>query len=121
MSNFKVTTKWMLEQYNNYRKCFSSLPNDENVSFGLINSVRKVGYCRTMCFYNYKTCKYDKMVGTIFISTKFELTEEEAINVLVHEMIHLYLAHIGYPKAHHGYLFINEMDEINSKYNLNIT
>ncbi len=58
----------------------------------------------------------------ISFSECYDYTEEEFRNLMVHEMIHYYLAWNGIDtKCSHGKDFIKMAEEMNTKYGLNIT
>lgn len=67
----------------------------------------------------FKTVKYD---FTIALSTCYDLTEDEADDVLIHEMIHYYIASKNMEDdAPHGALFHRFMNQINERYGRHIT
>lgn len=56
------------------------------------------------------------------ISTMFDLSEKEQEDVIIHEMIHYYIAYKGLKDSStHGKLFRGYMDRINRDYGRNIT
>jgi len=58
----------------------------------------------------------------IHISNYYEQTEQEVQNVLLHEMIHYYIAYKALKDTSpHGTLFKGMMNELNCKYGWNIT
>lgn len=58
----------------------------------------------------------------IRLSTYYDCTERELQTVLLHEMIHLYIAWKGISDdAPHGCVFRRMMDELNTRYGWNIT
>ncbi|WP_315404690.1 SprT-like domain-containing protein [Hoylesella saccharolytica] len=58
----------------------------------------------------------------IHISNYYEQTDREVQNVLLHEMIHYYIAYTGLKDTSpHGILFKGMMNELNRKYGWNIT
>ncbi len=58
----------------------------------------------------------------IRLSTYYDCTERELQTVLLHEMIHLYIAWKGIrDDAPHGRVFRRMMDELNTRYGWNIT
>lgn len=59
---------------------------------------------------------------TIKISANYDFTEEQLRNVLVHEMIHMYLVFIGEDMhCKHGKAFKRMAKRFNSEYGMNIT
>ena len=76
---------------------------------------------------SYRTCGYfscDKIVGRrklkkprIEISCYFDWEENDLRNVMVHEMIHYYLA---YKHIDHGEAFKKMSEDLNQQYGLNI-
>ena len=58
----------------------------------------------------------------IKISKNYEYTSEQLKNILVHEMLHYYLAYTGEDtKLRHGKAFKTEANRLNEQYRLNIT
>jgi hypothetical protein len=59
---------------------------------------------------------------TIKISKNYDYTSEQLKNILVHEMLHYYLAYIRKDvKVKHGKAFRMEANMLNEQYRLNIT
>lgn len=72
---------------------------------------------RFECYTNRHSCTEP----VIKMSDGFEYTDEQLRDVLVHEMIHFYLAYTGKDrKVTHGKKFKQMMNEMNETYNLNI-
>jgi hypothetical protein len=100
-------------EYNN--KYFGgSLPDPK---LKIRHSYRILGYFS--CSVNYD--------GTIFnecieLSDNYDYTEKQLRDILVHEMIHYYLAYFGIDvKCKHGNEFMKKASELNSMYGMNIT
>jgi predicted SprT family Zn-dependent metalloprotease len=59
---------------------------------------------------------------TIEISDNYDYTESQLRDILVHEMIHYYLAYKGIdPQCNHGREFNKMADNFNRTYGMNIT
>ena len=103
---------WLFNEYNN--KCFGGeLPRP---MLSLVHDKRTLG--RFTCgFYD------DEMENPrIEISDSYEYTEDRLIDVLVHEMIHYYLAYTGEDVyLSHGKAFKNLANYFNSNFGMNIT
>lgn len=86
------------------------------VDLGVGHAVRQLG-----CF-RHPTRGKDLDMCKITLSTKFDLTEREWEDVLIHEMIHFYLWYYDNadPTAH-GPNFLRMMQEINLRHGRNIT
>lgn len=83
----------------------------------IMHSYRTLGYFH---------CEIDNdgyiLNPTIYISDNYEYTESQLKNIIVHEMIHYFLAYCGKDmKCHHGKEFRKMSQKLNSKYGLNIT
>jgi predicted SprT family Zn-dependent metalloprotease len=66
---------------------------------------------------------FDKTVYNpiIFITDYYDFTEKQFMDIMVHEMIHYYLAYIGEDmKCKHGKKFKKIAEKLNQTYNLNI-
>ena len=100
-------------EYNN--KYFGGILPDPTLK--IRHSYRILGYFS--CDVNYD--------GTIFnecieLSDNYDYTESQIRDILVHEMIHYYLAYFGIDiKCKHGYEFMKKASELNSMYGMNIT
>lgn len=88
--------------------------------FGIHTSYDYLGWFN--CYKNlYKPGKYHRM--SITMSDRFDYTEEEFKQILLHEMLHLYLVHTKSAiegNLDHGELFLKTMAEFNKKFGLNI-
>ena len=84
--------------------------------FKIRHSYRTLGYF---------SCEYDSegmFNQSIEISDNYDYTNDQLRDILVHEMIHYYLAYKGIdPHCHHGKDFKNMADEFNKTYGMNIT
>ena len=59
--------------------------------------------------------------AVISVTDKYILTEEQFRNILVHEMIHFYLAYTRKDMfCRHGKAFLEMMNDFNNRYGLNI-
>ena len=55
------------------------------------------------------------------VSDNYDYTENQLRDIIVHEMIHMYLMHFGIDKkCSHGKAFKNMMTDLNIRYGLNI-
>ena len=85
--------------------------------FKLRKSYNILGYFS--CRYNDDYSMYDCVLE---ISNRYDYTEEQLRNIMVHEMVHYYLAYTGEDvKMEHGKKFISMASKLNKKYYLNIT
>ena len=104
---------WLFNEYN--KKCFGGcLPLP---TFSLVHSKRTLG--RFICdFYD-----DDEMENPrIEISDSYEYTEDRLRDILVHEMIHYYLAYTGEDiYLSHGKEFKNLANYFNTNFGMNIT
>ena len=84
--------------------------NDEY--FGGVLPFPKIKVKHSFRVLGYFSCEYDN----------YDYTDEQFRDILVHEMIHYYLAYMGIdPQCHHGSEFRKMASEFNSKYGMNIT
>lgn len=86
-------------------------------NFKVRHSYRTLGYF---------SCEYDDYGNmfnqTIEVSDYYDYTESQLRDILVHEMIHYYLAYKGIdPQCNHGKDFNNMADKFNKTYKMNIT
>lgn len=104
---------WLFDECNqNYFGGMLPTPNIE-----IIDTTKKLGYF-TALFDRYGNLREPK----IQISGRYEFSEKRLKDVLVHEMIHYYLAYIKADiRLTHGNAFICMANELNRNYNLNIT
>ena len=87
--------------------------------FGLLHSYRTCGY-----FHYIKGGWFDKTVydPIISITDYYAFSEEQFRDIMVHEMIHYYLAYTGLDRrCKHGREFKKKAEELNKKYHLNVT
>ena len=103
--------EWVKDRYNLYNALLfdSILPQpDEGIIFIVTNSkkIKSLGSA-------YPTSPYK-----IRINFRYDLSEIECDNILLHEMIHIWQFTLGY-KCGHGKTFNNKVKEFN-KYGLNI-
>ena len=87
--------------------------------FGLLHSFRTCGY-----FQYTKGGWFDKTLydPTISITDYYEFTEKQFRDIMVHEMIHYYLAYFGIDKrCKHGKKFKEMAERLNRTYGLNVT
>ena len=87
--------------------------------FGLLHSYRTCGY-----FQYTKGGWFDKTLydPKISITDYFDFTEKQFKDIMVHEMIHYYLAYIGVDKrCRHGKEFKKMAEKLNKRFHLNIT
>lgn len=98
--------------------------NDEY--FGGVLPFPKIKVKHSFRVLGYFSCEYDEddemFNQTIEISDNYDYTDEQFRDILVHEMIHYYLAYMGIdPQCNHGSEFRKMASEFNSKYGMNIT
>ena len=103
--------EWVKDRYNLYNALLFDdiLPQpDEGIIFIVTNSkkIKSLGSA-------YPTSPYK-----IRINFRYDLSEIECDNILLHEMIHIWQFTLGY-KCGHGKTFNNKVKEFN-KYGLNI-
>ena len=71
------------------------------------------------CFYDHNYNMYNCVLE---ISDRYDYTESQLRDVIVHEMIHYYLAYTGKDiKITHKKAFKNKAKELNEKYGLHVT
>ena len=104
---------WFFHEYN--QKYFGGvLPFPE---LKIRHSYRILGYF---------SCEYDtngKMFNQcIEISDNYDYLDNQFRDILIHEMVHYYLAYVGIDvECHHGMEFLNMAEKFNKDYNMNIT
>ena len=77
---------------------------------------------RTFGEYSCRTCPEGHFGDVISISDNYDYTEDQLRDIIVHEMIHMYLMHFGIDrKCSHGKAFKNMMTDLNIRYGLNIS
>lgn len=88
--------------------------------FGILHSYRTCGYFQ--CQYRQVWFHRELYDFKISITDYYDFTEEQFDDILVHEMIHYYLAYTGLDKhVRHGKEFKKMAKNLNLNYNLNIT
>jgi len=88
--------------------------------FGLLHSYRTCGYFH--CNYQQVMFKRELYDYKISITDYYDFTEKQFVDIMVHEMIHYYLAYFGLDKrCKHGRKFKEMTEQLNRKYGLNIT
>lgn len=56
------------------------------------------------------------------LSSRYDLSETELEDIVIHEMIHFYISHAGlHDSSSHGQIFRRMMNEINRRFNRHIT
>lgn len=112
-----ATIENMSEKFREYNKLYfnNSLPLPK---FEIMHTYKESGYFMFQKEKGKSRIKYKK----IFMTDYFDFTEEMYRNILVHEMIHYYIAfnHIEDDDAH-GKEFTKIANELNTKYGLKIT
>ena len=113
----EVTTEIIANKFREYNKTFfnNELPTPK---FGLLKSYMTCGYF---------SCK--KIVGKrrlngqrLDISVYYDWDENELRNVIVHEMIHYYLAHKHIDnELTHGEAFMEMANKFNNEYGMKIS
>ena len=91
--------------------------------------VPKLKWSRARTRLGQMACKRKTSLGrtkyydyTISVSTYYELTEEQTDDVLIHEMIHYYIAYTGQKDTSaHGVIFRQMMADINQRFGRHIT
>lgn len=85
--------------------------------FKVRHSYRTLGYFS--CEYDEDGCMFNQ---TIEVSDNYDYTESQFRDIVMHEMIHYYLAFIGKDtECTHGKEFKKMASEFNKKYGMNIT
>jgi hypothetical protein len=116
----KVTKFWMQNKYDTFKHLIFKgyrMPNNEEVTFCEINVRMPVGRCQ------YKKIRF-LGVNTefqIMMNTRYDMSETQLEDVLLHEMIHLYLGYNNINDVNHGYPFQNLSNKINKEYGRHIT
>ena len=108
--------KKVYEEYN--QKCFGGiLPTPE---YRISNTKRKWGNVKWWHKHNEKGEIIAQSIG-LSITGRYDITEDRMIDIILHEMIHIYIIAAKIPiTAMHGSEFIKVMDEINEKYGRHI-
>lgn len=87
--------------------------------FDLLHSYRTCGYFHYLNGGWFDKTIYDPIIS---ITDYYDFTEKQFVDIMVHEMIHYYLAYTGEDKrCRHGKKFMAMAEELNKKYHLNIT
>lgn len=113
----EITAKIIEQKFREYNKMYfdNDLPTPR---FGLLKSYKTCGY-----FSCSKIIGKRRLKGQLLeISEYYDWDEEELKSVIVHEMIHYYLAykHID-NELSHGDAFKKMANEMNEKYNMKIS
>ena len=86
--------------------------------FDLLHSYRTCGYFQYTTGGWFDKTVYDPI---IFITDYYDFTERQFTDVMVHEMIHYYLAYFGLDKrCRHGKEFNEMAERLNNQYGLHI-
>ena len=86
--------------------------------FSLLHSFRTCGYFKYM-----KGGWFDKTIydPVIMMTDYYDFTEKQFVDIMVHEMIHYYLAYTGEDRrCRHGKEFKKIADNLNRKYGLRV-
>lgn len=88
-----------------------------------IPKIKTMSSYRILGCFSCKYNEYGKMFNQeIKISDNYDYTENQFRDILVHEMIHYYLAFVGIDvKCTHGIEFIKKCEEFNCLYDMNLT
>lgn len=115
-----ATQKIIEEAFNQFNAlCFEGKlpPVPMKISRARV-SLGKCVYMATRPLFGKKKCSNFE----IRISNQFDLTQTEIEDVVIHEMIHYYIAYFGIADTSaHGKVFRKMMQEINAKFGRNIT
>ena len=87
--------------------------------FELLHSFRTCGYFKYM-----KGGWFDKTIydPVIMMTDYYDFTEKQFVDIMVHEMIHYYLAYTGVDRrCRHGKEFKKMAENLNRKYGLHVT
>ena len=88
--------------------------------FDLLHSFRTCGYFH--CNYKQGWFSRDLYNFCISITDYYDFTPEQFTDIMVHEMIHYYLAYFGIDqRCRHGKKFMAMADELNKKHHLHIS
>ncbi len=86
--------------------------------FDLLHSYRTCGYFQYTTGGWFDKTVYDPI---IFITDYYDFTEQQFVDVIVHEMIHYYLAYTGQDRScRHGKKFKEMAERLNNQYGLHI-
>lgn len=114
IANFETMSKMFKECNKEYFK--SSLPIPTFSTLNKLNTIAKFVYNKN------KGKKCPIKWQEIRITECYDFSEEDFRDIMVHEMIHYYIALNGIKDNNeHGKEFMKMANEFNSKYHLNIT
>ena len=86
--------------------------------FDLLHSYRTCGYFQYTTGGWFDKTVYDPI---IFMTDYYDFTEQQFVDIMVHEMIHYYLAYTGQDsRCRHGKKFKEIAERLNSQYGLHI-
>lgn len=114
------TGEWLCKKYKQFNKTYFNnnlsylTPND----FEIIDSNKNAAFTDQDIYFNNlgeKIILFGK--PKIYFSRFYQRTEKECCEILLHEMIHIYvieIARLVEPNLGHGNQFINKLNEINS-------
>jgi intracellular sulfur oxidation DsrE/DsrF family protein len=103
-----VTKEWMSKWFDYFNKLyFGNLPVPV---LGLSRSKNRVGVMKS-------SFAHQPRIYAIDMSTRYDMTERQAQNILLHEMIHYFIAYNGLKDSSpHGTLFRKYMNGLNDKF-----
>lgn len=112
-SNLIQKTKELMTQLN--EKLFNNELNLKYLPVKLSNSGKAAGsvYFKGFTDFNYKKFY---VVNCFKISKNYNWTEQDLIETIAHELVHIYEAQVLKTKPSHGRSFINKMNELNAKF-----
>lgn len=114
-----VSKEWIAEKFSIFNADYFGglLPTP---AFGLSRSKSRLG---SMSYrLNRRLFRTVKSNYTLRITTAFDMTERQAENILLHEMIHLHIASQGLrDTSSHGKIFRSIMQNLNRQYGWEIT
>lgn len=134
-TNLRISSEWAKRKYNEFNSRFFSGKLPKDIKFEMSGTTNAVG--DASCIVSNMPSADGIQVGDTYVSrlkirlsSYFnDITEKEAEEVLLHEMIHIW-QYVTIPKAQwganlHGTSFTNKMNEINrmsgGKYNVTTT
>ena len=86
--------------------------------FDLLHSFRTCGYFQYTTGGWFDKTVYDPI---IFMTDYYDFTEQQFVDIMVHEMIHYYLAYTGQDsRCRHGKKFKEMAERLNNQYGLHI-
>ena len=114
-----VSKEWIAEKFSRFNADYFGglLPTP---AFGLSRSKSRLG---SMSYrLNRRLFRTVKSNYTLHMTTAFDMTERQAENILLHEMIHLHIASQGLrDTSSHGKIFRSIMQNLNRQYGWEIT